>query len=292
MSLLAWLEAATARWAVAGLRRLRPDTASNLCGGVARTIGPWLPVSRVADGNLQRVLPELDAAARARVIRGVWDNLGRNVGEFPHLGTLGATESGPGLVVDDAAGRMLAALPRPLLVLAAHIGNWEAMPVAAARYGMQVASVYRPSANAGVDAVIQSLRRAAAGGEVTLFPKGASGARGALAHLKAGGALAMLMDQKMNDGIEALFFGQPAMTASALAALAVRFECPVVPVHVERLGPARLRVVIEPPLALPPTGDRVARVARFTQAVNDHLEGWVRARPESWLWLHRRWPKM
>ena len=101
----------------------------------------------------------------------------------------------------------------------------------------------------------------------------------------------MLMDQKMNDGIEARFFGRPAMTAPALAALALRLRCPVVPAHVERLGPARFRLVCDPPLPLPGTGNRAADVLVLTQMVNDRLEQWIRARPGEWLWLHRRWPK-
>ena len=59
----------------------------------------------------------------------------------------------------------------------------------------------------------------------------------------------------------------------------------------ERLGPARLRIVVEPPLALPDSGDRDADILALTEAINRRLEAWVRARPKSWLWLHRRWPK-
>jgi KDO2-lipid IV(A) lauroyltransferase len=95
----------------------------------------------------------------------------------------------------------------------------------------------------------------------------------------------------MNDGIEVKLFGMPAMTAPALAAFALRYRCPVVCGHVERTGPARFRVVAEPSLALAITGDRRADIAAVTQQVNDVLERWIRAKPESWLWLHRRWPK-
>jgi KDO2-lipid IV(A) lauroyltransferase len=123
-----------------------------------------------------------------------------------------------------------------------------------------------------------------------MFAKGAAGGRGALAHLASGGTLGMMMDQKMNDGIAVEFFGRPAMTAPALARLALRFECPVIPIHVERLGAARFRVVCEPPLRAPATGDRDRYVHEMTRAVNQTIESWIRAHPESWLWLHRRWP--
>lgn len=101
----------------------------------------------------------------------------------------------------------------------------------------------------------------------------------------------MLVDQKMNDGVEATFFGRPAMTAPALAAMALRYRCAVIPGYVERLGPARLRIVVEPPMALPDTGDKKEDLRLLVQQVNDRLESWIRRKPESWLWLHRRWPK-
>jgi KDO2-lipid IV(A) lauroyltransferase len=151
-------------------------------------------------------------------------------------------------------------------------------------------SFYRPAENKQIDAMIRDLRRQAARADIQMFPKGAMGARQSLMHLSRGGRLGMLMDQKMNDGIEARFFGRPAMTAPALAALALRLRCPVIPGYVERLGPARFRVTCEPPLALPDSGDRVADIADLTQTVNDTLERWIRTKPESWLWLHRRWP--
>lgn len=287
------LEALAARTALAVLRRLGPVGASNAGGAVCRIIGPRLPVSRIADANLRLAMPELDASARRAVIRAVWDNLGRTVGEFPHIAALPENPaSGPGWDVVGAE-HLAAQVARggPVIFMSGHIGNWEMLPPGVARYGLPFASFYRAAGNPLVDGMIRALREAAMGEAVPMFAKGARGARGALAHIARGGRLGMLVDQKMNDGIEATLFGHPAMTAPALAAMALRYRCPVIPGYVERLGPARLRIHVEPPLALPDSGDRQADILALTQAVNDRLERWVRARPGTWLWLHRRWPK-
>ncbi len=274
------------------LRRLGPVAASNLCGGVARWVGPLLPVSRVADQNLRAAMPELDAAARRRMVRGVWDNLGRTMGELPHVASLKQAATGPGWELDGAeVMHALAAQGGPILFFSAHIGNWELLPVVAAHYGVRVSSLYRAASNPLVDQIITQLRQQAVGLDVPMFPKGAAGARQIVRHLAQGGVVGMLMDQKMNDGIEARLFGQPAMTAPALAALALRLRCPVVPAHVERLGPARFRLVCDPLFDLPNSGDRTEDIATLTQRVNDRLEEWIRARPQEWLWLHRRWPR-
>lgn len=290
---LVWrLEAALARAVLALLRALGPVRASNLGGAVARAIGPLLPVSRVADRNLRLAMPALDAAARRRVVRGVWENLGRTVGELPHIPDLHRTASGPGWeLIGEETLLAQAARGGPAIFFSGHIGNWEVLPPVVAAYGMYMSSAYRAAANPLIDRIIGELRARAIGADIPMFPKGAAGARGALAHMARGGYLGLLMDQKLNDGIAVELFGRPAMTAPSLAALALRFRCPVIPGHVERVGPARFRLVCETPLPLPDSGDRQADVHDLTRAVNACLERWIRARPESWLWLHRRWPK-
>jgi KDO2-lipid IV(A) lauroyltransferase len=292
MSTGAWLEAAAAAASLRLLGALPPATASRAAGGIAAALGPLLPVSRIADANLARALPELDAAARARILRGVWRSLGQTVGEFPHLPDLCRTDQGPGWEIEGAEV-LDAILARggPTIFFSAHIGNWEVFAPIARAYGVSVPAFYRAAGNARVDALINEIRGRASGAGVVNFAKGAPGARRAAMHLARGGMMAMLVDQKLNDGIEARFFGQPAMTAPAPAAFALRYRCQLVPAHCERLAPARLRMVIEPPLALPDTGNRSADIAALTQCINDTLERWIRARPDAWLWLHRRWPK-
>jgi KDO2-lipid IV(A) lauroyltransferase len=100
----------------------------------------------------------------------------------------------------------------------------------------------------------------------------------------------LLVDQKMNDGLAVPFFGHPAMTAPAAAQLALRFRCPVVAVHIERLGGAHFRLSLLPPLPLPDSGDRNADIRSLMADINGMLESWIRKRPEQWLWAHRRWP--
>jgi Kdo2-lipid IVA lauroyltransferase/acyltransferase len=100
----------------------------------------------------------------------------------------------------------------------------------------------------------------------------------------------MLADQKLNEGIPVPFFGRPAMTATALALLALRFDCDVLPTRVERLPGAHFRLTVFPPLPLPRSGNHTADVAALTADVTRVLEAWIRERPAEWLWVHRRWP--
>jgi KDO2-lipid IV(A) lauroyltransferase len=279
------VETLAARAILALARRLGPRRASDAGGALARWLGPLLPVSRTARANLALALPERDAAARARILRGMWENLGRTVGELPHLPALdweieGAEHLAP-----------IAAQGGPAIMVSGHIGNWEVLPPALERLGIRMGSVYRAADNPQVDALVNGLRARAVRGEpLPLFPKGAQGARAALKFLSQGGVLGLLTDQKLNDGIAVPLLGHPAMTAPAPAQLALRFRCPVIPGRVQRLGPCRFRLVVEPPLPLPEGSDRQAAVRALTLAINDQLSAWVRDRPAEWLWLHRRWP--
>lgn len=288
------VEAAVARFLLGAFLKMGPVKASNFAGRVTRFVGPLLPVSKVADRNLQIAIPSLTRPQRKLIVKGVWENLGRTVGELPHLSRLQEnTPSGPGFEVQGAE-HLLEQARRggSVLFVSGHIGNWEMLPPGVARHGTPFASFYRAAGNPLIDDMIRKLRDAAmAPTPMPLFAKGARGAREALVYVAKGGRLGMLVDQKMNDGVEARFFGQPAMTAPALAAMALRYRCPVIPGYVERLGPARLRIVVEPPMTLPDTGDKQHDLETFVQMVNDRLESWIRRKPESWLWLHRRWPK-
>jgi KDO2-lipid IV(A) lauroyltransferase len=263
------------------------DRASAVGGFAARHIGPRLGISKRARLNIMAALPELPEAGVAPVVAGMWDNLGRVAAEYPHLRKVRAFAPGGRVetIGTEHIDRAVAA-GRRVILFSGHLANWEIAALAGAQYGIAVTQIYRAANNPLVDRMIARLR----GGGGALIPKGSRAARGAIAALRAGGHLSLLVDQKMNDGIAVPFFGRPAMTAPALAQLALRFGCDVLPVRVERLAGARFRLTVHPPLPLPRSGDPQADVRALMAAVNATLEAWIRERPEQWFWVHRRWP--
>jgi Kdo2-lipid IVA lauroyltransferase/acyltransferase len=263
------------------------DWASAIGGALARAIGPRLGISKRARLNLSRALPALSDAEIARIVRAMWDNLGRVAAEYPHLRNIRIFEPG-GRVETHGFEHMdrAVATGRRMIIFSGHIANWEIGMLAAVQYGISVAQIYRAANNPLVDRMITRFR----GGGGELIPKGAVAARRAISVLRSGAHLTMLADQKMNDGIPVPFLGRLAMTTSALASLALRFDCDVLPARVERLGGARFRLTVFPPLPLPHGGNRHGDVAVLMAQVNETLEAWIRDRPEEWFWVHRRWP--
>ena len=279
-------------WAAATLfacfRALPLDAASRLGGALARRIGPRLGVSNRARRNLRAALPALSAPEIETVLRGMWDNLGRLAAEYPHLRRIrvfGAASRVETRGIDHL-DRALAA-GRRVILFGGHLGNWEIAALAAGQYGLDIAQIYRAANNPLIDRIVARLR----GGNGELIPKGAVASRRAVAALRRGGHVSLLADQKLNEGIAVPFFGRPPMTAPALALLALRFDCAVLPARVERLAGAHFRLTLYPPLEVPRIGDRDADVMAVMTAVNATLEGWIRERPEQWFWVHSRWPE-
>ena len=273
------------------LFRLLPlPVASGLGGALAGLVGPLLPLHARARNNLNRALPELSPAESRRTLAEMWHNLGRVAGEYPHLRKFRAHS--PEGRIEVVGVEYLAAAKeeaRGGLYFTGHLGNWEVSGLPVIQYGIPIAFVYRAPNNPFVDSLITRAR--GKGITENAIAKGASGAREMLRQVKKGGYTAMLVDQKMNDGISVPFFGRDAMTAPALAQLASKYDLPVWPVRTERLGGCRFRVTIYPELELPRSDDMVGDVAEAMRRVNAMLEDWIRERPGQWLWLHNRWPR-
>ena len=269
-------------------RSLPIDISSGLAGWIARNIGPKLKVSMVAQQNLKRAFPEITPQDLKRTITEMWDNLGRVVGEYPHLPIL--LKQGGGQRVEIIGAEhidMLRDDNKPGIFFMAHIGNWEFSGLASEARNLPVDRVYRQANNPLTEWL---LRRGRAGVDGPLIPKGRAGAKKIIKSLKAGNHLAMLVDQKMNDGISVPFFGIEAMTAPAIAQLALRFDCPVVPVRVKRLNGAYFQVIVKPPLSFSPSGNQKPDIHEFMKLVNLEIESWIRETPGQWLWVHNRWP--
>ncbi|MEX0839778.1 MAG: hypothetical protein WD034_09600 [Parvibaculum sp.] len=278
------LKASLALFGVMGL-----DRASTAGGSLARFVGPKLGVSRRARANIRRAMPELSPEEVERIVVDMWDNLGRTIGEYAHLERFGRPEERHRIdVVGAAALRAMAEAECGGVIVSGHFANWELLPVVMQLEGLEGGEVYRHANNPFVNEWMVSLRQRATGG-ATQIPKGGAGARVIVKLMREDKFVAMLTDQKMNDGVEARLFGLRAMTAGAPAGLAVRYNVPVVPVGIERLEGAHFRITVYDPITARPNAEPFEETLRIAQEVNDFLEARIRERPHEWLWLHNRW---
>jgi len=271
-------------------RLLGLDRANDMSGKLFKSAGPRLGISRRAHKNIRHAMPELAPGDVERIVEGMWDNLGRTISEYAFLENFAKPEYASRIelqgveVLKDIRSR-----GKGGLFVSGHFANWELMPLVMQQHGYEGGGVYRHANNPYVNDWMVNLRARATG--AVQIPKGAAGARQIVKLLRDNKFIAMLVDQKMNDGIETLFFNQPAMTTAAPAGLAVRYGAPLIPAHFIRKGGSHFVLRVYEPIYAREGADPFEEIARLTQALNDFLEARIREHPSQWLWVHNRWKK-
>ncbi len=271
-------------------RTLPVEKASALGGALLRTLGPMTPVHHVAQTNLDIAFPGLSAKARRDLLIEVWDNFGRLVGEFPHLNSFSIYSDNPRVEVTGAERLdQISDSRRGAVLISGHFANWEVMAMAIVKRGVPCRVTYRPANNYFIDRRIVETR--AAYGIRLQAAKGKEGGMGLLRALAKGEAVAVMNDQKYNEGVEVPLFGRPAMTADGPTRLARKYGCPLVPMSVKRLPHARFRVTVHEPIDVDRSDDEERAVVNTVRRINAFVEDRVHEAPAEWFWVHRRWPK-
>ena len=244
---------------------------------------------RVGLRNLEIALPELPLKERKRIVRGVFQSLGRLLAEFCQFPKY-SRENVSRVAVYEGFENFDAAQRRGqgVIFLTAHLGAWEVGSFVHSVHGHPLRIVMRPLDNPYVDGLVESYRTLH--GNQT-FPKDEF-ARGLLAAMKAGETVGLLMDQNMTppQGIFVPFFGVQACTASGIARMALHTDAAVVPAFTIWDPVLRkYRVHFDPPLTLVRSDNAEADIVANTAMFNNVLEQYVRKYPDQWLWVHRRW---
>jgi KDO2-lipid IV(A) lauroyltransferase len=257
--------------------------ASLLGGLLIRKIGPSTKFASVAASNLNIAFPELDAKHQQQIISGMWDNLGRSIGEFCHL-----LKSGPDFInkhITVHNEHNLKYLENGGLIFSAHLANWEISQSILRGNKRKIYIVYRALNNPYIDELVKKYR-AATGAE--MIPKGKEGAKKIIEAIKEKSIIIMLVDQRQREGIIIPFFNQPCHTSTAIASLAIKYNLPILPIHTERRG-AKFDIWIDEPLNLRLTSDKTLDIQSIMLQINKIIEAWVKKNPAQWFWIHRRW---
>lgn len=265
------------------LRLLPPDTASWAMGKAWRGIAPFNSRHRRALANIERALPGLAPADRERVIRDMWENLGRIAAETLQLDRILADTGRFDFDIDaarDAVGE------RGAVVVSMHSGNWEITAMGARAAGWKTAGVYQALKNPMTDEILRDLRSPLYPGG--LFSKGHETARRLLVLARSGARVAMLADLQDRRGAVIPFFGREAYATLYPATIARAADVPLVACRVVRLPANRFR--IEARLVdMPRTGDRKADALEATRRYHALFEEWIREHPAQWMWIMRKW---
>ena len=261
------------------------DKSSNFMGNFTAKYGPRLGISNRANLNLKNALPNLDRKQRAKIIKRMWENLGRTSSEFLNIKTLINEKErirvkGKNILENN--------LNNGVIYVSGHIANWEVIPIAIKQIDQKVGAVFRQSNNYLFNSWMIKQRKLITKNQ---FPKGISGTKEILNFLKNNGSIAMLVDQKLSNGVKANFFGLKSMTTSTPAVLSLKYGYPVIPLKVKRDDGANFKIEFFDQIKIDKTGDLEIDILNFTNKINLFLENMIIENPEEWFWLHNRWDK-
>ncbi len=278
-----WLAAQTLRW----LPRPAARALGRSIGMAFYHLHPRL--RQVGQRNLAMAFPEKSAAERERILRGVYLSLGRLLAEIPKFPEY-TKENVDRIAVYDGLENYLAARDRGMgvLFMTAHLGGWEIGSFVHSLHGHWLNIVVRDLDNPLLNRWVKHLREMH--GNRT-YDKNHF-ARGLMAAMKRGETVGALMDTNMTppQGVFVNFFGVPACTAVGIARVAMHTGAAVLPAFTvwdEALG--KYRVCFQPAIPTVDTGDAEADAIANTQNYTAAIERIVRAYPDQWLWVHRRW---
>lgn len=258
------------------------ESRSRGLGTTFGTIMRWFPLARRRfDGEVSRVFPDMTKRDRIQLGQEMGRQMGRTLFEIYHGAEFQTHHhkfngSGPGLeALKDAQAKGQGAI-----IVSGHFGQWEAVRAIIRMHGMESGAVYRPNKNRHYE---RRLRTGIEAGGMPIFATGRVGTMGIVRHLRGGGIVSILLDEKYAEGVKLPFLGHDAFTSLSAAQLALKYGLPMIPAYGIRTGDGNtFTVEFEAPI---PHTDAVT----MTQAFNDSLSARIMANPDQWYWMLRRW---
>lgn len=270
---------------VKGMGILPPWVSLALAKAFGRAVYYLVPrIRKVGLANLELAYGDsLSSAERKRILKGVMDNIATVAAEFMTIPRIDAAFSKKHVVI-----KGLERLPEGLgvVLVGAHLGNWEWMAPAISTTGKQISGVVRPLDDPVLDRFVDAVRTS--NGVRTISKHGAG--KEILSLLAEGRIVGILVDQSPRDNaVPTTFFGKRCWSTSGAVALAMRARVPLFPVTMAREADGRYTMEIHPEIPMAQSGNVRKDLVQNTQAIQNAVEHLIRRTPEQWLWLHRRW---
>ncbi len=286
-----WIVAQLISLALWIIRLIPLKYAAKMFERFARWLGPKIWRHKVVMDNLAIAFPDKSIEERNQLASDNWAQMARTLLEYIYLDEIfnlevEMEESDTIEIVNGEAFQKLRDDGLPAILFTGHIANFELLPMVAAKFGLQIQSMYRRPNNKYAASQVEASRKDLG---QNLVASGAGASFQLMSALERGEHVGLLVDQKFRRGIKIPFFGKEAKTNPLLAKLARRYDCPVHGARSVRLPGGRFRLEITDELVLPRDKDGDVDIRGTTELVTNVVEGWVREYPEQWLWMHRRW---
>ena len=258
---------------------------SSLIGGIiGKSIGPFFRSKKIIIDNFKIAKIDENNNNYNNIIKNMWENYGRIFSEYPHLINFKNNKLSKYLMIEGAEYlEEIKIKKKPVVFISGHFSNFELMAMQLENSGIDIAAIYRPLNNTFLNSTIEKIRI----NHIckNQIPKGKSGSRKILEFFKKGTSIALMIDQRVSEGVKVNFFNRPAYTTSLPAQLSKKFECEIVPVYIERIENYFFNISINKPLKF----EKTDSIEKITEKLNNILESMISKNPNQWIWTHNRW---
>ena len=258
--------------------------ASSFSSKIFGYIGPFFRSKKIIEQNILRATPDLDDKDVKKITFDMWKNYGRILSEYIFIKDFRGSKFKDNLQIQGQD--ILEKIKKnnePVIFISGHFNNFELMAMQIEKSEINLAVVYRPLNNKFLNFIMERIRKKYIC--KNQIKKGISGTKQLLSFFKKKASIALMIDQRVSQGIKSNFFNQDAFTTTIPAQFVKKFNCKVVPIYIERIMGTNFKLTIHEPLVF--SNDE--SIETITLNLNSQLEKLILKNPGQWIWSHNRW---
>jgi len=261
------------------------DISKKVSGIIFVILGPLFRSSKIINKNLDIAYPNIDLKRKKTITKKMWFNYGQIFSEYVFIKNFKFSKnfSKKIIVKNNEILEKIKSENKPVIFISAHFSNFELMAQYIEKNGINLAAVYRPLNNIFLNPIMENIRKKYIC--KNQVKKGISGTKNLLKFFKKNFSIALMIDQRVSEGIKVNFFNKLAFTTTIPAQFIKKFETKIVPIHIVRNKNNNFELTIHEPLVF----DQIENIEKITLKLNKVIEEMINLNPEQWIWTHDRW---
>ena len=257
---------------------------SALGGKLFEKIGPLFRSKKLIHSNLKKAFPDISLDHLNGITKMMWNNYGRVFAEYMFIKKFREDRSNKNIIIEgQEILEDIKKKNKSVVFISGHLSNFELMAMHIEKSGIKLSTIYRPLNNIFLNKIMERIRKKHICKHQ--IKKGIGGMKKLIQLKKLNYSTALMIDQRVSQGIESDFFNQKAFTTTIPAQLVKKFNLPVVPIFIERINNINFKIVVKKPI----TFDNDETTKSITDELNLILEKMIIYKPEQWIWSHNRW---
>ena len=246
--------------------------------------GKYFKSQKIIDENLERISKKLDTKNQKKIIDKMWSNYGKTFIEYVHLNKFRKNSNHIEIINKNIIEDLIKNNEKAIFV-SGHFANYELMSMELTKLNLNLATIYRPLNNIFLNSFMVNLRKKFVC--KNQIKKGLNGVKDTVRYMEKNFSIALMVDQRLTEGIKVPFFNQLASTTTLPAQLAIRFKCNVIPIYISRSGDDKFKMEIMKPIKIDPK-EKNEKV-EVTKKINKLIEELILRDPSQWILTHNRW---